>query len=98
MEFVRVIFFYFAKDYEPELAHREATENGTSRLSGNGIYALYVLARDRISKYMNLSVKEKKFGGPGDAVIIDFTKMSLRNLKNARGEEYVILGFKEEKT
>lgn len=26
-EFVRVVFYYFAKGYEPELCHRELTEN-----------------------------------------------------------------------
>jgi hypothetical protein len=54
-EIVRVIWYYFAKNYEPELAHREMTENNeegsAAILSMSNVYSLYVVARDRISKH-----------------------------------------------
>ena len=65
-EFVRVVFYYFAHGYEPELAHRELTDNvekGGAMITMSSIYGLYVHARDRISKYQIHSVEAKKFGG-----------------------------------
>ena len=43
--FLRVVFFYFVKGYEPELAHREMTENVENKagckVSLPGVYAFY---------------------------------------------------------
>jgi hypothetical protein len=45
-EFVRISFFYFLKNYDPDLAHREMTENssdgigvGTGKTSVFAVYA-----------------------------------------------------------
>ena len=68
-EFIRVVFYYFAKGYEPELAHREMTENtdqgSGAKLTVSQVYSLYVHARDRISKHFIESVEARKFGGKG---------------------------------
>lgn len=58
-EFIRIVFYYFCKGYEPELTHRELTENvaeGGAQISQTSVYCLYVIARDRISKHAIQSV------------------------------------------
>ena len=53
-EFVRVVYYYFAKGYDSEHALREMTENGESggaTLQRSSAHSLYVFARDRISRY-----------------------------------------------
>lgn len=55
-------------------------------------------ARDRISKHMHESIEAKKFGGPGQDVLVDFLKLNLRTLKSCKGDEYVVLGFIEKTT
>ena len=82
-EFVRVIFYYFVKGFEQELCHRELTENvedgeGGAIIKLQTIYFLYAFARDRISRFMTASVAAKKFGGPGQVVLVDFFKLHLR--------------------
>ena len=45
MEFVRIGFYYFLKGYDPDLAHREMTENATDGsgvgISKSTVYAVY---------------------------------------------------------
>jgi hypothetical protein len=45
---VRVVFYYFIKGYEPELAHREVTENIEdgcgAKLNLSNVYSLFVYA------------------------------------------------------
>jgi len=100
-EFLRVIFYYFCKDYEPELAHRELTENSMdgvgAYISKHMIYSYYVQARERISRYAIYNIKTKKFGGPNQEVLVDFLKLHLRN-KKGKNEEFVVLGFIERKS
>ena len=65
--FIRAIWYFFAKDYEPELALRELTENTNDGLgchvSKSSIKNHYAYARERISRYMISSIKAKKLGG-----------------------------------
>lgn len=65
--FMRCVFFYFLKGYEPELAYREMTENMSDglgcQISKSGIQGHYALARERISRYSISSIKMKKLGG-----------------------------------
>ena len=53
--FMRCIFFYFIKQYEPELAFREMTENMSDGLgcqvSKSAVSLHYAVARERISRY-----------------------------------------------
>jgi hypothetical protein len=60
MEFVRIAFYYFAKGYEPGLAHREMTENVSDGLgagcSKTNVYSIYAMARERISRHSLYSV------------------------------------------
>ena len=95
---MRICYYYFCKGYEPELAHREMTENsrdGVGACVGKGqIYNLFVQARERISRYQIYNVKVKKFGGLNQEVLVDFLKIHLRGNKG-RNEEYVVLGFIE---
>lgn len=71
-EFMKTIFYFFARNYDPELAHREMTENSSSdgvttftRMSKVGVHTMYVQARERISRYTAYSMAKKKFGGSG---------------------------------
>ena len=98
MEFVRIGFYYFLKGYDPDLAHREMTENATDGsgvgISKSTVYAVYAQCRERISRHSAYSVRTKKFGGPKKEVMIDFLKLHLRN-KKGRSEEWLVLGFIE---
>ena len=64
---MRCIFFYFIKQYEPELAYREMTENMSDGLgcqvSKSAVSLHYAVARERISRYQIHSIKTKKMGG-----------------------------------
>ena len=64
---MRCVFYYFLKNYEPELAYREMTENVMEGIgcavSKSGICGHYSHARERISRYLLYSTKMKKFGG-----------------------------------
>ena len=75
----------------------ENVEDGCgAKLTLPGVYGLYVQARDRISKHALESIDAKKFGGPGQEVLVDFLKIHLRSIKvGARAEEYIVLGFIE---
>jgi hypothetical protein len=96
-EFLRICFYYFCKGYEPELAHREMTENsrdGVGACVGKGqVYNLYVQARERISRYAIYNVRVKKFGGMNQEVLVDTLKIHLRG--KTRNEEFTVLGFIE---
>jgi hypothetical protein len=99
--FTRCVFFYFVKNYEPELACREMTENcedgkGTE-LTVNSVRIQYAYARERISRYAIYSVRNKKFGGPNQEVMVDFLKLPIKN-KKGKNEEYIVLGFIEAQT
>jgi hypothetical protein len=52
---MRTVYYYFARNYDPELAHRELTENSADgkglNISVSNIYYYYVQARDHISRY-----------------------------------------------
>jgi len=54
-EFVRIAFYYFLKNYEPDLAHREMTENSSDGIGvGSGrssVFGVYALCRERISRH-----------------------------------------------
>ena len=98
MEFVRIAFYYFVKGYDPDLAHREMTENVQDGV-GVGVakttlYNVYALCRERISRHALYSVREKKFNGE---VLVDFLKLPIRN-KKGKSEEWLILGFIEKKS
>ena len=99
--FLRCVFYYFLKNYEPELAYREMTENVLDgvgcAVNKSSILGHYAHARERISRYMIHSVKAKKFGGMNQEVMIDYTKLHVRN-KKGKNEEFMILGFIEEHT
>lgn len=95
MEFVRIGFYYFLKGYDPDLAHREMTENS---LDGVGVgaskavvYSVYALCRERISRNAQYSINDKKYH---KEVLVDFLKLPIRN-KKGRSEEWLILGFIE---
>eukprot|EP00347_Sterkiella_histriomuscorum_P015781 403355705 len=98
MEFVRISFYYFLKGYDPDLAHREMTENAHdgvgAGIAKSSIYSVYALCRERISRHAMFSVNHKKFGGPKKEVLVDFLKLHLRN-KQGRSEEWLVLGFIE---
>jgi len=55
MEYVRIAFYYFLKGYDPDLAHREMTENASDGIGAgiakSTIYSIYALARERISRH-----------------------------------------------
>ncbi len=95
MEFVRIGFYYFLKGYDPDLAHREMTENSQdgvgSAVSKAAVYSVYALCRERISRHAIYSVQSKKFHGE---VLVDFLKLPIRN-KKGRSEEWLVLGFIE---
>ncbi len=77
----------------------ENNEDGSAAiLSMSNVYSLYVVARDRISKHQLESIDQKKFGGPGEEVLIDFIKLHLRNIKTQRNDEWIVLGFIEKAT
>jgi len=69
-----------------------------AKLTVSQVYSLYVHARDRISKHFIESIEARKFGGQGQEVLVDFTKLHLRNLKAHKCDEYVVLGFIEKDT
>lgn len=98
MEFVRISFYYFIKGYDPDLAHREMTENALDGVGAgcakSSIYSVYALCRERISRHSLFSVISKKFGGPNKEVLVDFLKLHLRN-KKGKSEEWLVLGFIE---
>ena len=93
---MRGAFFYFCRNYEPDLAYREMTENARdghgSNCKRHHIYQFYCHAREKISIYSIFTVKTKKFGGSDKEVMVDFMKLNLRNKKN-RNEEHLVLGF-----
>jgi len=39
------------------------------------VYTLYVHARERISRFNLYDLNQKKFGGPGEEVMVDILKM-----------------------
>ena len=55
MEFVRIGFYYFLKGYDPDLAHREMTENASDGIgvgvAKSTVYSVYALCRERISRH-----------------------------------------------
>ena len=95
MEFVRIGFYYFLKGFDPDLAHREMTENSSDGVgagaSKTAVYSVYALCRERISRHSIWTVKSKKFHGE---VLVDFLKLPIRN-KKGRSEEWLVLGFIE---
>jgi hypothetical protein len=95
MEFVRIGYYYFLKGYDPDLAHREMTENSHdgvgSGASKTTVYSVYALCRERISRHAIYSVASKKFH---KEVMVDFLKLPIRN-KKGRSEEWLVLGFIE---
>ena len=95
-EFVRVVFYYFVKGFDADLALREMTENTEAKagIHQSSAQQLYVLTRDRISRYQCHSVESKKFGGQNQEVMIDFVKLHLKR-KEHQIDEYVVLGFIE---
>lgn len=101
MEFVRIVFYYFVKAYDPDLAHREMTENSSDGIGSgctkSSIYCLYALARERISRYTQYSIEQKKFGGPLKEVLIDILKLHIRN-KKGKAEEWLVIGMIERST
>ena len=98
-EFVRTAFFYFLKNYDPDLAHREMTENSTDGVGcGTGktaVFAVYAHCRERISRHQIYIIQKQKLGGPGREVVVDFMKLHLRNKKSTRQDEWLILGMME---
>jgi hypothetical protein len=60
MEFVRVGFYYFVKGYDPDLAHREMTENASdgvgAGVSKSVVYGVYAMCRERISRHQIHSI------------------------------------------
>lgn len=40
-------------------------------------------------------MKTQKLGGPGCEVVVDFMKLNLRNKKQFRNEEWLVLGIME---
>ena len=98
-EFVRIAFYYFLKNYEPDLAHREMTENSSDGIGvGTGrssVFAVYALCRERISRHQLYTTGEKKLGGPGSEVVVDFMKLHLRNKNTNKNDEWLVLGFME---
>lgn len=95
MEFTRIAFYYFLKGFDPDLAHREMTENVNNGIgigvSKSTLYSVYALCRERISRHAIYSVETKKFQGE---VLVDFLKLPIRN-KKGRSEEWLVLGFIE---
>lgn len=101
--FMRCVFFYFIKGYEPELAFREMTENMSDGLgcqvSKSAIMTHYALARERISRYSIHSIKTKKLGGIQQSCMIDFLKLRVKGKKkDGKNEEHIVLGFIEEES
>lgn len=96
---MRIGFFYFIKNYDLDLAHREMTENshdgigvGSSRSSVSMVFAN---CRDRISRHQLYTIKQRKMGGPGKEVVVDYMKLSLRCPKENKNIEWLIFGFME---
>ena len=99
--FMRCVFYYFLKGYEPELAYREMTENMNDgigcQVGRANICSHYAIARERISRYLISSIKTKKLGGMHRECMVDFMKLHIRG-KKGRNEEHVVLGFIEDET
>lgn len=98
-EFVRISFFYFIKNYDIDLAHREMTENSMDGIgSGShstGVSAIYAICRERITRHQLYDLEKAKLGGPGKEVVVDYTKLNMRDKKEQRSIEWLILGFME---
>jgi len=97
--FMRCAFFYFVKNYDPDLAHREMTENALDGIgcgnSPSSVKQIYALCRERLSRHSLYSIRQKKLGGPAKEVVVDFMKLPLRNKKTQKNEEWLVLGFME---
>jgi len=98
MEFVRIGYYYFLKGFDPDLAHREMTENSNDGVgvgvAKTTVYSVYALCRERISRHSVYTIKDKKFYGE---VLVDFLKLPIRNPKG-RSEEWLVLGFIEKQS
>lgn len=75
------------------------TENSADGI-GSGAHStavstIYAVCRERISRHQLYDLSKKKLGGPGKEVVVDYTKLNMRDKKEQRSIEWLIIGFME---